>query len=142
MIVHLSSMMDKNLSSSIFIHMNIPKNVFKSYLDIDIYGAFHYIISYTSKNKYNTMHYLLFNERQIYDHIEFHIFVYYWNDIHCDNIFFVFVIKFHTHYGTMHINLTTLFVDPNVHLPPFTAPFQGLWGQRDGLRSFFYNKHA
>ncbi len=33
--------------------------------------------------------------------------------------------KIHTHYGTMHINLTTLFVDPNVHLPPFMAPFQG-----------------
>ncbi len=63
-------------------------------MDIDIYGAFHYIISYTSKNKYNAMHYLLFNEHQIYDHIEFHIFVYYWNDIHCDNIYCVFVIKF------------------------------------------------
>jgi hypothetical protein len=77
MIAHLSSMMDKNLSSSIFIHMNISKNVLKSYLDIDIYGAFHDIISYTSKNKYNEMHCLLFNEHQIYDHIGFHIFVYY-----------------------------------------------------------------
>jgi hypothetical protein len=69
MIAHLSSMMKKYISSPIFIHMNISKNVLKSYLDIDIYGAFHDIISHISKNRYNTMHYLLFNEHRIYDHI-------------------------------------------------------------------------
>jgi hypothetical protein len=64
--------------------MNISKNVFKSSLDIDIYGAFHDIVSYMSKSKYNAMHYLLFHEHQFYDHIELSIFVYYWNDVHCD----------------------------------------------------------